>query len=125
MKMVKTYWANIYCGLMKGYKGYQYTYEDALLFMKDYVNLEEDGLCVTVSKTNYVYRDGNEEGIIVGLINYPRFPTETEKLESRAMLIAENLKERFQQNRVTIVFPNETIMLGEENDTNKTSSKRL
>ncbi len=34
------------------------------------------GLCVTVTATSYIYTGGEEAGVIVGLINYPRFPSE-------------------------------------------------
>lgn len=33
---------------------------------------DEEGLCVTVTPTTYVYTGGEEDGVIVGLINYPR-----------------------------------------------------
>jgi hypothetical protein len=45
------------------------------------------GLCVTVTKTNYIFKGGNEEGFIIGLINYPRFP----KTMLDLFLIAEDL----------------------------------
>lgn len=38
-----------------------------------YVN--EVGLCITIEPTTYVYTGGAEEGFVVGLINYPLFPT--------------------------------------------------
>jgi hypothetical protein len=34
---------------------------------------DEHGLCVTVTPTIYVYTGGQEVGLAVGLINYPRF----------------------------------------------------
>lgn len=35
------------------------------------------GLCVTVTPTEYVYTHGCEQGAIVGLINYARFPEDS------------------------------------------------
>lgn len=37
---------------------------------------DREGLCVTVTPTSYIYTGGETEGVIVGLINYPRFPVE-------------------------------------------------
>ena len=34
----------------------------------------DNGLCVTVSPTKYIYTGGEEVGAIIELINYPRFP---------------------------------------------------
>ena len=47
--------------------------------VQDYCN--EMGLCVTVTKTNYIFTGGSEEGYIIGLINYPRFPTKEWELK--------------------------------------------
>lgn len=37
---------------------------------------DREGLCVTVTSTSYIYTGGEAEGVIVGLINYPRFPAQ-------------------------------------------------
>lgn len=34
----------------------------------------EQGLCVTIEPTTYIYTGGEEAGVRIGLINYPRFP---------------------------------------------------
>lgn len=43
-----------------------------------------EGLCVTVEPTAFIYTGGEEAGFVVGLLNYPRFPTTLEALEARA-----------------------------------------
>jgi hypothetical protein len=55
-----------------------------------------------------------EEGVIVGIISYPRFPRPTEELEQIALDVAELLRTKFKQNRVTVGFPNRMIMLGDK-----------
>lgn len=70
------------------------------------------GLCVTVTETTFVYKGGWERGAIVGLINYPRFPKEESEIKELAIELARLMKERFGQKRMSIVFTDETIMLG-------------
>ncbi len=41
---------------------------------------DEVGLCVTTTRTNYIYTNGSEPGVAVGFINYPRFPAEPEEI---------------------------------------------
>ena len=50
-------------------------------------------------------------GVIIGLINYPRFPTTKEKLRETAEEIARLCKEQYKQNRISIKYQDQTIML--------------
>lgn len=50
-----------------------------------------EGLCVTVEQTQFIYTGGEEAGYVVGLINYPRFPSTPEMLRARARHLAELL----------------------------------
>ena len=107
--IVPTFFANIYLGLNEGYTG-----------KKSKLNIESycKGYCgviklgVTVTKTTFCYPDGMEDGVIIGLINYPRFPSTPEEIEQKAIELAKCLKNICKQERVTIVMPNHTIMLG-------------
>lgn len=69
------------------------------------------GLCVTVTDTTFVYGDGSEPGLAVGVINYPRFPASPEAIEGKAMVLAEILMRSCRQWRVSVVFPDHTVML--------------
>ena len=42
-------------------------YDNVIRYCVDYCT--NVGLCVTVTPTNYSYRNGSENGVIVGLIN--------------------------------------------------------
>ena len=75
---------------------------------------DEIGLCVTVTPTKFIYTKGSEPGCIVGLINYPRFPDSKENLLARATLIATLLKFHCEQQRVSVVAPDITIMIGDD-----------
>ena len=72
------------------------------------------GLCVSVTQTTFIYTKGNENGCIVGFINYPRFPQTNEQIFNHAINIAKLLKEKYQQNKVTIVAPNKTLMISDD-----------
>ena len=110
-KVVGTVQATIYCGLKERYDGEQHTYDEAIEFCKEYCKI---GLCVTVTPTTFCYTTGSESGIIVGLINYPRFPKCKEDIYMCAEDLAKNLMKKFNQNRVSLICGHYTIMLEAE-----------
>lgn len=67
------------------------------------------GWCVTVTPTTYVYRDGNEPGIAVGIINYAKYPQHPAQLWDRAEHLAEYLVAGLFQHSCSIQGPNETV----------------
>ncbi len=109
---VETYWANIYVGLMAGYNSKKvFTIDSIKNILQEYMN--QNKMAVTLTPTNFIYVDGREPGVIVGLINYPRFPSTREEIIDKAGVLAVFLKEKLLQERVSIVFPDHTVMLGE------------
>ena len=64
-----------------------------------------EGLCVTVESTTFIYTGGEEAGYVVGLLNYPRFPTTYEKLNERAETLALALLDATYQHSALIVGP--------------------
>jgi hypothetical protein len=108
-----TYTANIYCGLRRGYgpEGKLHTVEEVLDSIQEWCDEGNDG--VTVTPTIFVYEGGREPGVIVGLANYPRNPRSAAQIEERAKRIARFLREEFGQERVSIVFPDHSLMIGE------------
>ena len=61
------------------------------------------GCCVNIIQNTYVYSAGpNDAGVIVELINYPRFPKTTEELTRQALTIAYLLRENLNQDSFTI-----------------------
>ena len=106
---VETFTATIYCGLRNRDTGCVHPVSYARELLQKYTDAV--GLCVTLTETEYIYTRGSEKGIIVGLINYPRFPSSTEKIKQQALLIAEILMLNLEQYRVTVVFPDLTVML--------------
>lgn len=74
---------------------------------------KEKGLCVTVEPTTYIYTGGEELGYVVGLINYPRFPTECPEIWiwERAQKIAIKLIEGTFQSSALIVDPTRSFWM--------------
>lgn len=70
-----------------------------------------EGLCVTVTPTTFIYTGGEEVGVIVGFVNYPRFPKTPEDINVRARLLAERLMGALYQRTCLIVMPAETHWL--------------
>ena len=67
------------------------------------------GLCVTVTPTEYIYTGGQEAGVVIGLINYPRFPNDPDNLLTLARQLADDLMHGLHQHSYTIQTPTETF----------------
>lgn len=67
------------------------------------------GLCVTVTPTEFIYTGGQESGVRVGLVNYPRFPSTPEKLWETATWLAEALRIGLHQWSYLLVAPDRTV----------------
>lgn len=63
------------------------------------------GLCVTVDPTRFIYTGGEETGAVVGLLNYPRFPTTSSEIDAVAHELARDLLGATAQHSVLIVRP--------------------
>lgn len=66
------------------------------------------GLCVTVEPVTYIYTGGEEVGVRVGLINYPRFPSDSEQIGQHAANLANQLMIRLCQHSYSIAGPETT-----------------
>lgn len=66
------------------------------------------GLCVTVTPTTYIYTGGAEAGVIVGCINYPRFPDDNDAILGKAFDLAHRLMSGLFQHSFSIETPDKT-----------------
>lgn len=80
-------------------------YDDAVRACREFC---EEGLCVTVEKCAYVYTGGMEDGVRIGLINYPRFPKSENDLVIKAAQLGMHLRERLYQDSFTVVSDTQT-----------------
>ena len=69
------------------------------------------GLCVSITPTEYVFTGGSETGAAVGLINYPRFPSEPEAIKATAIELATVLMAECFQRSCTVVCTDGTEFL--------------
>lgn len=117
-----TYTATIYVGLREGYSGEEMPVES----VQDYIQrwVDEIGMCVTVTPTEYIYSHGREKGVIVGFINYPRFPVDNETMRMQALQLGDKLLKFCKQMRISIVFPDETIMLTNDEEVKRYVDKK-
>lgn len=109
LKKVNTYQIQIFCGLREGYTSKLRAFEEAKSIVQAHV--DGVGLCVSITETQFIYTNGYEPGLVIGLINYPRFPSEKEALLSKAMELAEKLMDELKQYRVSVVTPEHTYLL--------------
>lgn len=114
MKTVPTFTAHIYVGLKD--IDTNVVPDESLLRNVCQKYCDETGFCVTFTKTEYIYTKGNEPGFIVGIINYPRFPSEVSKVKERALTLSKLLLKEANQYKVSIVFPDETVMIEREDE---------
>ena len=109
IKEVDTFTCNIFVGFREGYSDIIVDIKLAENICQNYC--DNIGYCVTVTPTKFIYKNGNEPGCKVGLINYPRFTEEKQKIKEHAFSLAKLLKKEYKQNRVSIVCSDKTYMI--------------
>ena len=112
MKTEKSWWANIYVGRYCEETKKVYGYYALKKVCEEYCN--EIGFCVTITSTTFIYTGGKEPGVIVGCIQYPRFPRPDEQNRERVITLAKRLMIATNQCRVSIVMPDEVVVLSKE-----------
>jgi hypothetical protein len=111
--MMKSYSVKIFVGFKERNTGVLHTMNEALDICQKYV--DDVSLCVNVSPTTYVYKNGREEGCIIELINYPRFPEDCfSNIWGKAEKLAEQCMYSFNQFRVTLQDDTSVKMLSNE-----------
>jgi hypothetical protein len=116
MKITDNHEARIWLGLREGYTENFYKFSEVSSFIRDWCG--ERGQCVSLTRTEYIYVHGQEPGLIIGFINYPRYPLSAAEIRNRAMELGEKLMKHFKQYRISITvyptIPAGTIMLENE-----------
>lgn len=100
MKIKSTYWAKIY---IAG------PVDQIEQVCREYCT--EVGLCVTVTPTKFIYKYGEETGVEVGLINYPRFPASPDEIDRKAMELGELILQRTYQGSFSLMTPTQTTFV--------------
>lgn len=126
VRSLSAFWANIYVGLKETPRAFEpapeydgpwpvlHSVSEVERVCQEYC--DEKGFCVSVTPTKYIYTRGNEPGVIVGVISYPRFPSDNGELRRRALELAEKLRTACGQYKVSVMMPSEVVMLGVDRD---------
>ena len=111
---IKTFQASIFIGLEIGYtqkKINENLVIESLSELQKQLSAEKNiFLSASVSKTNIVLNDQNEQHLKIDFINYPKFPLSEEIFKDEVLIIGKELMKQFEQNRILIIYTDETIM---------------
>lgn len=93
----ETYWARIYSS-------------GPIEIAKQILRAEclREGLCVTIEPTAYIYTGGEESGFVVGLVNYPRFPSNPAAIHERALVVLHAILDGCCQHSAMLMEPDKT-----------------
>ena len=112
MKEEQTYTADIYVGLMPGYNKPNIDFKERRQLVENicqkYCNAV--GMGLTITDMEFIYTDGSEKGVVIGLINYPRFPKDPKQIRDIAKELVSELMLRLEQERISVVCSDVTTM---------------
>lgn len=111
-RVVGTFTSTIYVGLREAENNFVHSIEEVHSICQKYV--DEIGLCVTVTQTEFIYTGGSEPGASIGFINYPRFPDNPECILQKTLELAGLLLNTLNQQKISIVCPDKTYMIERE-----------
>jgi hypothetical protein len=122
MKIADNHEAKIWLGLRERYTDTYFDKETVSNVIGKWCTVV--GQCVSVSDTEFFYvkndetGTGREKGLVIGFINYPRYPLSSKEIQNRAVELADLLMREFSQYRVSVTLyppiPNGVIMLENE-----------
>ena len=107
---VHTYEARLYLGSRERYHGRTFREEELVEVIGRYQKGHEHSMPLRVTPTNFVHEEYSEAGWEVAAINYPRWPKSTEAIHAFMEGLAEYLIDVLKQNRISVVYPDTTIM---------------
>lgn len=111
----KTFKANITFGLNKGYTSELISWQTFKKEITKVQQLVKDKFNIVLSAKIYLSEIvclGQEEpSATIEFIQYPKFQVEEEQLKNAILYFTKELQKILEQNRVVIVFNDETIML--------------
>jgi hypothetical protein len=69
------------------------------------------GACVTIEPTTFIYTGGEESGMVIGYVNYPRFPSDPEDILGKAYSMAMTLLKGLNQKTALVVGTDKTELV--------------
>ncbi|WP_434981058.1 hypothetical protein [Daejeonia sp. YH14] len=117
---IKTFQASIFIGLEKGYTQKRIFEDEVFQTVRRFqlVNSEERNifLSASISDCNIVLNNQNEPHFKIDFINYPKFPLEENVMKESIISLSKELMIKHNQNRMVVVFTDETIMLEQSDE---------
>lgn len=114
-KTCKTFKAQVTIGLYKGYSSDLISLDvikDEILNAQRIIKKEYNIVLSTkITHCEIVCLGQEEPTVELEFIQYPKFQHEEENLKKAIISLTEILMQKLEQNRIVIVFPDETIML--------------
>lgn len=111
---LETYTAKINIGLQKNYDNTYYDKSEYIQFLQQYqINLLKEKnihLSAAVQEFDLVYGNLIEKHLLLNFVNYPKFPLEKNVFKKHINLLGEKLMKQFDQNRILIEYPDESII---------------
>ena len=117
---IKTFQASIFIGLEIGYtqkKINENLVIESLSELQKQLSKEKDiYLSASISKTVIILNNQNEPHLKIDFINYPKFPISEEIFKDEVLHFGKELMKQFEQNRILIIYTDETSMLEQSNE---------
>ncbi|MFD1016189.1 hypothetical protein [Winogradskyella rapida] len=117
---VPSFTAEITIGLNKGYSNDAWTLNDLkhklVRAQQKLRDTERILLSVKLTLCDIVFLGQDEPSVTLSFINYPKFQIEHQLLKKGVLFIAEQLMKELNQNRIVIVFKDQTVMLEASHD---------
>jgi hypothetical protein len=115
----KTFIAQIAMGLFRGYSNISISipeFKKALLKAQENIKIQyKIKLSAKLTMCEILFLGQEEPSVNLQFIQYPKFPQEESALKKAIVELTEQLMVELEQNRVVIVFADETIMLEQAN----------
>lgn len=116
----KTFISHVTFGLFKGYSNEVISlaeFKEILDFAQRKIKSENDiALSVKVTPCEIIFLGQKESSVELEFIQYPKFLQQESLLKKAIVDLTEFMMFKLQQNRVVIVFSDETIMLEQSDD---------
>lgn len=105
----------IFIGSREGYRGRVFSLQELKSEIAQLQDSQKITSVVRITKCEYLFKDYNESGFEISMINYPRFPKSKSDLMKDAMCLASHLMTVFKQNRVSLMDGQSIHMLEADN----------
>lgn len=104
-----SYNVQVWVGFREHYSDKIHTMQEARVICDTFVNDLKD--CITLTPTEFRYVNGWEPGVVIGFIQYPRFPRSRKAIRRRTIALAEIFLKEFNQYRIVVTTPFRTTMI--------------